>query len=242
MSTAPFEAAHPPVFAGGSLTRQLLIRRSANARKLRLVIDPRDGSVRLTLPARASLRRALVWVEEKRGWIEQELTKLLPPQPIGPGSLIPVEGVDHLVEWMEGTGRRVSRADNRLLVGGPREAISGRVVRWLRAEALRVLDAETRAFGARAGVTIARVSIGDPKGRWGSCSSSGNIRYNWRLIMAPANVRIATVAHEVAHRVHMDHSAAFHRQVERLLGRSPEPERAWLRLNGTGLHQIGREV
>jgi predicted metal-dependent hydrolase len=86
---------------------------------------------------------------------------------------------------------------------------------------------------------VARVGVGDPLSRWGSCSSSGGIRYSWRLILAPDWVRRATVAHEVAHRVHMNHSPAFHALVADLLGADPKPARSWLRSNGPLLHRIG---
>ena len=48
------------------------------------------------------------------------------------------------------------------------------------------------------------------------------------------------VAHEVAHRIHMNHSREFHDLVARLYGADPAPARRWLRANGTGLHWFGR--
>ena len=86
------------------------------------------------------------------------------------------------------------------------------------------------------------MSIGDPRARWGSCSANGDIRYSWRLILAPPDVLEATVAHEVAHRLHMDHSPAFHAAVRRLLGRDPSAERAWLRAHGRELYWLGRDA
>ena len=75
--------------------------------------------------------------------------------------------------------------------------------------------------------------------RWGSCSAAGAIRYSWRLILAPEFVRRATVAHEVAHLVHLNHGPDFHALVERLLGADPRPARAWLKREGAALHRIG---
>jgi predicted metal-dependent hydrolase len=89
-------------------------------------------------------------------------------------------------------------------------------------------------------VTIARVRVGDPRTRWGSCSSSGDIAYSWRLILMPPAVREATVAHEVAHRLHMNHGPDFHAAVAHLLGREPKAERAWLRANAARIHGVGR--
>jgi predicted metal-dependent hydrolase len=129
----------------------------------------------------------------------------------------------------------------RLVCGGPAEGLARRITAWLRREALALLAEETALYATRAGVAVERVTIGDPKGRWGSCSSRGAIRYSWRLILAPDPVRRATVAHEVAHRLHMDHSPAFHAAAERILGEDPAPARAWLRTHGAALHWVGRE-
>jgi predicted metal-dependent hydrolase len=126
-----------------------------------------------------------------------------------------------------------------LEVGGPIEGVSRRVIAWLRRAALKQFESETRAIAIQAGVTVGRVSIGDPKARWGSCSASGDIRYAWRLILAPPSVLSSTVAHEVAHRLHMDHSPAFRAAEARLYGADPEPARDWLRRHGAGLYWLG---
>ena len=136
-----------------------------------------------------------------------------------------------------GTPRRSARR-GRLLAGGPREGWSGGST-LAEAHALDLLGRETREYGEKAGVMASRVAVGDPVSRWGSCSSSGAIRYSWRLILAPEFVRRATVAHEVAHLVHLDHGPDFHALVETLLGTDPKPARAWLRREGASLHRIG---
>lgn len=233
-------ASSEPVFTGGTRTSPLTVRRSARARQLRLVVDPRDGAVRLTLPARASLRQALKWVEAKRGWIESTLAALPDAVALGVGSLLPFEGRDLRVVWAGERSRSVRIEDDTLLVGGPEEHVSARLLRWLRAQAKVRLETETRAIAARSSIVVGRVGIGDPRSRWGSCSASGDIRYSWRLILAPRAVLEATVAHEVAHRLHMDHSPAFHRAVTELLGRDPKAERAWLKVHGARIQAIGR--
>lgn len=232
----------PPIFEGGGRRRQLVIRANPNAKRMRLSIDPRTGGVSLTLPARASRGAALDWAEQRRGWIEAELDRIPAAAPITAGGVIMIEGETVMVDWREGTSRTVRRERDRLIVGGPIESLSARILRWLRAEAIAVLEHETRAMADAAGVSVGRIGVGDPKGRWGSCSSSGDIRYSWRLILAPPEVRRATVAHEVAHRLHMDHSPAFHAAAARLFGRDPAPERRWLRQHGSGLHWVGREL
>lgn len=229
-----------PTFTGGPHVRPLTILRMAQARRMRLSVDPRDGTVRLTLPKRAPIKPALAWAEGQRAWVEAALAGLPDVQPIVAGGTIPFEGATLTIDWRPGAARTVRREGDRIVVGGPQETLGPRILRWLRREAAAVLDAETHSVAARAGVTITSVGIGDPKSRWGSCSSTGAIRYSWRLILAPPAVREATVVHEVAHRLHMHHGPDFHAAVERLLGRAPDAERAWLRLHGAGLYWLGR--
>ncbi|MBV9841659.1 MAG: DUF45 domain-containing protein [Sphingomonadaceae bacterium] len=228
-------------FSGGGRTRALTVRRVAGARGFRLVVDPRDGAVKLTLPKRAALGPALAWAEKQRGWVEAGLAKLPVPRPIRPGGTVPYEGEPLLIDWAPALPRAPRLTDGRLELGGPEASVGARVLRWLKRRALDVLDAETRATAIEAEVAIAAVAVGDPRTRWGSCAADGAIRYSWRLIMTPPYVRRATVAHEVAHRLHMDHSRAFHAAVRRLLGEDPAPARDWLKRNGAALHWVGRE-
>jgi predicted metal-dependent hydrolase len=218
-----------------------VVRKPA-ARRMRLVVDSKTGQIKLVLPQLASIGPALDWARGHRAWIEAQLAKLPDPWPITPSMLIPFAGRDLWLDWAEHHPRTPKVVDDGIRVGGPRALLASRMLRWLRREALTLLDKETREFAAIAGVTLGRVGVGDPRSRWGSCAPAGDIRYSWRLILAPDDVRRATVAHEVAHRTHMDHSAAFHAEVKRLFGRDPKAERQWLRQNGARLHWFGNDA
>lgn len=214
--------------------------RHPRARRMKLAFDPASGRVRLVLPTRAKLAAGLAWVEQHRDWIAEQRAKLPAGRPFVPGAAVPIGDVDVMLAWDEAGPRTPRLVDGQLIVGGPREGFEARVQRWLRREALRMLSQETADYAAKAGVTVTAVGVGDTRSRWGSCASSGAIRYSWRLILAPAAVRRATVAHEVAHRVHMNHSPAFHALVAQLYGRDPTRERRWLKTNGATLHWYGR--
>lgn len=207
---------------------------------MRLQVDPRSGDVVLTVPRRTSQRRALAWAAGHGAWVEAQLRSVAPLQPIVPGATVPLRGVPHVIDWDPGRPRRIEMESGCLRAGGPIEGLERRVLRWLRGEALALLTAETRQLADRRGLKVGRISVGDPVSRWGSCSSGGAIRYSWRLIMAPDFVRRATVTHEVAHLVHLDHSPAFHGLVRDLLGEDPRPARQWLGREGAALHRIGR--
>ncbi|HST35991.1 MAG TPA: SprT family zinc-dependent metalloprotease [Allosphingosinicella sp.] len=206
---------------------------------MKLRVDPRTRGVTLTVPRRVSQRRALAWAEGQRAWVEHALAGIPDALPFAPGSSVPLEGAPHRLDWEAARPRRIERGEGRLVAGGPLEGLDRRLLRWLKAHALDVLQRETREYCAKAGVMASRIAIGDPVSRWGSCASNGAIRYSWRLILAPEYVRRATVAHEVAHLVHLNHGPAFHALVRTLLGADPAPARAWLKREGAALHRIG---
>lgn len=214
--------------------------RHPRARRVKLSVDPATGIARLTLPPRAAIGPALAWAEARAEWVRAQQARLPATIPLADGAVLPVDDRPLIVAWRADAPRGPRIEGDRLIVGGPPAALAGRIERWLRAEALRLLSADSADYAARGGVALAGVAVGDPRRRWGSCSGDGRIRFSWRLVLAPAFVRRATAAHEVAHRLHMDHSPAFNRAVARLLGEDPAPAMAWLRANGPTLYAYGR--
>lgn len=209
----------------------------AQSRRYKLIFDGARGELRLTLPRRASAARALKWASEQQDWLNEQVGKAAAPVRVGPGARIPVFGIERQIDWSPAAPRAVRLVGDTLCVGGPEDTVGRRVERWLKAEALDLMARESRAIAAHAGLDIGRIGVGDPRSRWGSCTHDGDLRYSWRLVMAPDHVRRATVAHEVAHLRYMDHGAAFHTLVDELHDGDVSTARAWLRREGRGLHR-----
>jgi len=234
LSTGPSE--HHLTLANGDRV-PLVVTRHAQARRMRMRFDPVKGEARLTLPPRAPLRPALLWAAEQSPWLERQSARRAELVRIADGAEIPVEGRMVRIVATGTPGRHVALEEDVMIVGGPLAHAGARAVRWLRDRALETLTAETQALARAHGLPLTTVSIGDPRSRWGSCASSGAIRYSWRLILAPPSVRQATVAHEVAHLRHMHHGPAFHALVRAISPADPDAARAWLRREGAGLHR-----
>lgn len=216
----------------------LVARTNPRARRLSLRLCTASRSVRLTLPPRVSLAQALGFLTAHQGWIEaQAARRLPPPHPFVPGAILPVAGTP--LHLRPGTGRTVRRDGDTLLVPGDGPLFPARTQRWLKAEALRVLTAETRSLAARLDHELRDVRVGDPRSRWGSCAADGRIAYSWRLILAPDFVRRSVVAHEVAHLAEMNHSPRFWKLATQLLGEPHDKARNWLRSNGPLLLSYG---
>jgi hypothetical protein len=156
--------------------------------------------------------------------------------------MVPIRGVDHRIV---ATGRvrgrvEIGNVDGQPVVFVPGDAAhqARRLQDWLTEEALADCEARTAVHARRLGVTVRAVKMRSQSSRWGSCSSSGNINYNWRLILAPPHVLDYVAAHEVAHLVEMNHSAAFWATVKRTLP-DMEKGRAWLKAHGRKLMSYG---
>ncbi|MDD7738453.1 MAG: SprT family zinc-dependent metalloprotease [Fusicatenibacter sp.] len=98
-------------------------------------------------------------------------------------------------------------------------------------QARQVLAQKTAFYAARMGVTYGRITVREQKTRWGSCSSAGNLNYNWKLVLMPEPVLDYVVVHELAHRKEMNHSPAFYRVVEQVLPDYRIPKK-WLAEHG----------
>lgn len=208
------------------------LKRTARARRLSLRVSSLDGRVTLTLPPHVPERVARAFAEEKSRWIREAVGRIAGAVEVGPGAEIPVEGA--LLRLAAGPGRAARRDGATLLVPEGRAGIAAEA--WLKHLARARLNAAVDRHAAALGRKPGRITLRDPRSRWGSCSSDGNLMFSWRLAMAPARVLDYVAAHEVAHLAHMDHSATFWRAVERLFP-GHEAERDWLRREGSGLHR-----
>lgn len=217
---------------------EILLRRSARARRYALRVSALDGRVTLTLPARGRLADALAFAREREGWIRHALAERGRPLVVGPGSELPFEG---RLLTVTPAKVRAPRPEGTTLLVPPDPAGSGpltgtRIETFLKAAARRRLTTTSEHHAARLGREIARITLRDTRSRWGSCTAKGALMYSWRLIMAPPAVLDYVAAHEAAHLVEMNHSPAFWKVVARLCP-DHATHRAWLRREGAGLHR-----
>ncbi|WP_322032482.1 SprT family zinc-dependent metalloprotease [Paraburkholderia sp. J76] len=94
------------------------------------------------------------------------------------------------------------------------QQIKDRVTGWLQGEATRVFGERLDVYAEKLGVSFRSYALSSAATRWGSCSSEGRIRLNWRLIHFPLSVVDYVVAHELAHLREMNHSPRFWQTVE----------------------------
>jgi predicted metal-dependent hydrolase len=213
---------------------EVRLRRHAGARRMVLRVSHLGSQPTLTLPPEVSLSRARAFLADQEDWIRGHLAARSLPTVVAEGAVLPFRGAELVVGMTR--GRRFVRTGSELLV--PANGPTGPLVAgWLREEARRDVVAASERHAARLGVRIGRISLRDPRSRWGSCSHAANLMYSWRLVMAPPAVLDYVAAHEVAHIAELNHSAAFWAVVARLVPTYASP-REWLRVNGSSLHRI----
>ena len=123
----------------------------------------------------------------------------------------------------------------RVAVGEPgRAALRAALEGWYRRRARVEVAPRLDAACARAGTSYERLSIRGQRTRWASCSSNGTMSFNWRLLLAPAEILDYVIEHEVAHLEVLDHSPRFWQLVARRSPRYRDHER-WLRRHGPAL-------
>lgn len=223
------------------------VRRHPKAQRLTLRVRAVARDVTLTAPPHVPLSAARDFVHRHREWVRVRLVRLPEMVPFEAGAVVPVRGEPHLIVhrpdergtvWLDGALNAAHGGMPALCVAGEAPHIARRVRDHLKREARAELTRAVRRHAAALKVEVGRITLRDTASRWGSCSAKGDLSFSWRLIMAPAFVLDYLAAHEVAHRLEMNHGPRYWRLVEGIFPRRAEAE-AWLRHNGAGLHRYG---
>ena len=227
----------------------LRLRVHAGARRISLRLDSRERIVVATAPDRSRLPDAVAFARQRQAWIAAQLARLPEPVAFAPGRVIEVEGRPCRLERAAMRIRptfKSATADEpaRLLAYGDAEVFARGVIRGLKALATERLMARTVAHAAALGQPVPEISITDAKARWGSCKQAhrgqpAQIRYSWRLILAPPAVLDYVAAHECAHLVEANHGAGFW-AINARLHPALKTSRAWLKTHGQRLHAAGQ--
>ena len=113
-------------------------------------------------------------------------------------------------------------------------SIQKTIEQFLKNTAAKYIIPRTHQLADTMGITFHNISLKNQKTRWGSCSSDGNLNFNWRLVHSPPVIIDYVIIHELAHRKEMNHSADFWQIVAQF---DPEhlKHRGWLKRQGMAL-------
>jgi predicted metal-dependent hydrolase len=178
------------------------------------------------------------WIKEKLA-IQNEIIAIKPKEFIS-GESFSYLGKNHPLKIERGLHPAIKLHQGELVVS-VRDKIADNsvkirpmLIKWYKQQAESELIEKTERYAGIIGVKPSTVTIKSFKSRWGSCSITGSIHYNWKLVIAPERIVDYVVIHELCHMLHHNHSPAFWQAVATYCHDYKEC-RAWLKINGDRL-------
>ena len=195
-------------------------RISPRATRVRLAVKP-GPRVELTVPMGTRREVATAFLAEHSGWLEQALAKSRITQSSLLEHLTRFPSLTFDDRWLTIELRTAGRCSYKLVPESESvvlmhtvESAEDGALRAMRRIAQDGLTLAARRLAARVKVRIGDISVRNQSSRWGSCSADGALSLNWRLVLLPPAMHDHVILHELAHRVHMDHSDRFWAQLE----------------------------
>ena len=232
---------------GNSTINYQIIR--SNRKTVGLEVSIEEGVI-VRAPEKISEERIKEVVKKKAEWIMRKQKRLdeIKPAP-KPKEFISGERLPYLgrryrlkVKRVDTIGVSVNLYQGKLMidVGSDlgeyerKEIIKNKVMQWYRKHAEKQIKERVKKYQNKIGVEPNSIKIKKQKKRWGSCSSLGNLNFNWKLIMAPMRIIDYIVVHELAHLKYPNHSKEYWDLVESIIP-DYEQKQEWLRINGRQL-------
>lgn len=223
------------------------IERTARRKTLAITVDP-DASVTVSVPKGTRRSRIAKTVGKKAEWILKQQDRFSRNRMVRRRRLVSGEsllylGRQHQLKVISVSATHVTpratmtRGSFRVAVSRRlssihrREAVCAAMVQWYREHASTYLETVVEQFARKLGVRYESLQVREMKTRWGSGGPRGQLRFNWRVILAPRRLIEYVVAHELCHVRHHDHSREFWRLLGRVL---PDYERRRLELELVG--------
>lgn len=216
----------------------LTLRWHARAKRLILKMDPKGNGVIVTLPKGAPAQSGLEMAQRHQVWIANQLMRQPDVIAFKDGQRIDFQGRPYWLKHLPDARGTVWCEGDSIFVAGKAEFFERRLCDWLKKQAKSIIESQAHDMAAKLGKDVKRISVRDTVSRWGSCSSRGNLSFNWRLVLAPPNILTYVIAHEVSHLRHMDHSADFWATVE-TFHVDVKKSRRWLKTHGQLLQSYG---
>jgi predicted metal-dependent hydrolase len=194
------------------------LKQSQRTRGIRLEIRSETG-LTVVVPRKYTEHEVLDILKQKARWILKHLPAGKPVQmPLftqepGPGDRLSLMGrpIEIVVHTVNSTLSSAVLQGNKLLIStGSRNGVIPKILeKWYRQQAATIFRQKADGFKEAMGLRYNNIYIRGQKTRWGSCSPSGNLTLNWKLLMAPEDIIDYVVIHELAHLKHMNHSKKF---------------------------------
>jgi predicted metal-dependent hydrolase len=189
-------------------------------------------------------------LQEKAKWIIDKLearkNNYVPPLEWIDGEILQLHGNPILLTVSQNSKNKQPEFSNNALTvysntatpQASNHAVTRRkVTQWYKKQALLDFSRRLEILAAKLGVPTPPLMLSNAQSRWGSCSSRGEVRLNWRLLQAQPHIINYVICHELAHLKEMNHSARFWAVVEQLFSDYKRAEKE-LKALSSQLHRM----
>jgi hypothetical protein len=221
--------------------REIKLIKSKRSKYMRLSISS-YGEIRLSVPYNATLVHINNFLQDKGSWLDKAITglKLATPLEINDDSGLSIAGENYsfiVYQDQPELKIQIDQSGQRIFIfnDGSSQAVVKELLRdKIRKLAGSIIAQRVEAYASIMGISYGRISIREQRSRWGSCSSMGNLNFNWKIVLAPTRIMDYVIVHELAHILEHNHSQNFWQLVEKYLPQY-KPYRKWLRENSSQL-------
>ena len=218
---------------------KILITRTKRKKTISILI--KDGNVEVKAPFNLMQKEIDSFILKKEKWIKnkilfQKSIKKLPKKKFINGEVFKLLGKDLILKInINDTKKTYIKNDYICLdlknnTKNKKEKIKKELELFFRSFSERILKEKTLIESKKMNLKVKEIKVRSYKNRWGSCSSNGNISYNWKLIMAPERIINYVIIHELCHLIHFNHSRDYWREVSKKLPNYKE-NKEWLKSN-----------
>jgi len=199
------------------------VKRSKKRKTVSIFVDPIEG-VFLRAPIKPSLgllsklvRSKAVWILDKQHRIN-EILKGLAKREFVTGETFLYLGRQLRLKIIKSKSKqKINIIGSRFIAnlnGHFGKANRGNLARdmlidWYKKHAREILVKRIEIYSRKLKISAPKIMLASQAKRWGSCSSNGQIRFNWHIVMAPVALIDYVVAHELCHLKYISHSESF---------------------------------
>ena len=217
----------------------ILITRTKRKKTISILI--KGGNVEVKAPFNLKQNEIDAFILKKEKWIKnkillQKKIKQLPKKKFINGEIFKFLGKDLILKINISDAKKTYIKNDYICLDlknntkNNRDKIKKELELFYRSFSEKILKEKTLIESKKMNLKVEKIKVRSYKNRWGSCSSNGDISYNWKLIMAPEKIINYVIIHELCHLIHFNHSRDYWGEVSKKLPNYRE-SKEWLKSN-----------
>jgi predicted metal-dependent hydrolase len=202
--------------------KSIKVVKRKHSKYMRLRVSP-VGEIKLTVPVFTPKNQINEFLDSQKPWLKQVLKNVKPSRKLKLVNGETIEILDHTFKlkfYKKHANPKAYIETNTQTIHvfstNNKAEIKALVKNTLIEHARKLTKHKSKYFVNRLDIDYKKISIREQRSRWGSCSTSGNLNFNWKIILAPRSVFNYVIAHEVSHLIEHNHSKNFWTLVEKL--------------------------